>query len=152
MRAQLPDRKHERGVMLIEALLAILIFSVGILAVVGMQGAAIKTVTDAKYRSEASFLANSLMAQIWIDAGNIASYDYPGSGTPPSRLTGWVDQVKSRLPGTTGLTPVLPIVTITGSSAQGATVQIQVRWRLPEETTLGLPPHNQTVIAAVYTS
>ena len=38
---RLPTHGSERGVMLIEALVAILIFSIGILAVVGMQAVAI---------------------------------------------------------------------------------------------------------------
>jgi hypothetical protein len=32
----------------------------------------------------------------------------------------------------------------------GATVQITVRWRLPEEITQNLPAHTHTVIAFVY--
>ena len=137
----------QRGVMMIEALLAILIFSIGILAVVGMQAVAIKSVTDSKTRSDASFLANELMAQMWTDSGNIANYAYPGSGTVPSRLTGWIATVGTRLPGAT---TVPPIVTVTGATASGATVQITMRWQLPEEASQGLPPHNFVIVASVY--
>ncbi len=135
--------------MLLEALIAILIFSIGILAVVGLQAVSIKNVTESKHRTEAAFLANQLLSQMWTDAGNIASYAYPGSGGVPTRLTGWVGQVNSRLPAAAS---VPPIVTITGPSAAGATVTIQVRWQLPEEQSKNLPPHKYTVIAAVYTS
>ncbi len=141
--------KREDGVMLLEALIAILIFSIGILAVVGMQATTIKNVTDSKHRTEAAFLTNKLLSQMWIDAGNIATYAYPGSGAVPTRLTGWVGQVNTSLPGAT-TSP--PIVTITGASATGALVTIQVRWQLPEEATKLLPPHNYTVVASVYTS
>lgn len=134
--------------MLIEALIAILIFSVGILAIVGMQAVAIKSVTDSKTRSDASFLANELMAQMWTDAGNISSYAYAGSGTVPARLTNWIATVNSRLPGAI---TVPPVVTITGGSAAGASVQITMRWQLPEEASQGLPPHNFVIIASVYT-
>ncbi len=137
----------QRGVMMIESLLAILIFSIGILAVVGMQAVAIKSVTDSKTRSDASFLANELMAQMWTDSGNIANYAYPGSGTVPSRLTGWIATVGTRLPGAT---TVPPIVTVTGATASGATVQITMRWQLPEEASQGLPPHNFVIVASVY--
>jgi type IV pilus assembly protein PilV len=147
MRKELQSPARERGVMLIEALIAILVFSIGILAVVGMQSIAIKNVTESKHRSEAAFLTEELLAQMWIDNGNIALYAYPGTGTVPARLTGWAARVNSKLPGA-----VQPKVTITGATAQGATVQIEVFWRLPEETTLGLPPHNHTVMATVYTS
>ncbi len=141
--------------MLLEALIAILIFSIGILAVVGLQAVSIKNVTDAKHRTEAAFLANKLLSQMWTDAGNIAFYAYPGSGVVPTRLGGtgtggWVDQINARLPA--AATP--PIVTITGASAAGATVTIQVRWQLPEEQSRipPPPPHNYTVVASVYTS
>jgi type IV pilus assembly protein PilV len=144
-----PAGRQQRGVMLIEALIAILIFSVGILAIVGMQSVAIRTVTDSKTRSDAGFLAEELMSQMWTDAGNIASYAYPGSGTVPTRLTGWIANVNNRLPGSTDLPP---IVIITDASSAGATVQITVRWRLPEETAKGLPARSHTVLASVFTS
>lgn len=155
MRRQPFGMKSELGVMLIEALLAILIFSVGILAIVGMQGVAVKEVTQAKFRSEAGFLADDLLAQMWGDNANIASYNYAGTGTVPSRLTNWVTRAigdgtptnPGRLPGA-----VAPIVTVTGASAQGGTVQIQVFWIMPEEASKGLPPHEYRAIATVYTS
>ena len=55
----------QSGSMLLEALVAILIFSIGILALVGMQAAAINNVSDAKYRSTAGFLANEIVGTIW---------------------------------------------------------------------------------------
>src|SRR2546422_10742639 len=79
-----PARGSERGVMLIEALVAILIFSIGILAVVGIQAVAIKDMTSAKYRSEAAFLAQELLAQMWTDNGNIGAYAFPGAGGLPT--------------------------------------------------------------------
>ena len=44
------SRGRQAGVMLLEAMIAILIFSVGILAIVGMQGTAIQNMSEAKYR------------------------------------------------------------------------------------------------------
>ncbi len=135
------------GVMLLEALVAILIFSIGILAVVGMQATAIKTVTDSRYRSEASFLANKLVSQMWTDAANLGSYAYPGSGTPPTRVSDWVGEVGTRLPGAA---TARPIVTVTGASVQGASVRIEVFWQLPEEAAAGLPPRNHTINASIF--
>src|SRR5207247_9933026 len=109
--------KRENGVMLLEALIAILIFSIGILAVVGLQAVSIRNVTDSKHRTEAAFLANNLLSQMWTDAGNIASYPYPGSGGGQTRLTGWVGQVNARLPAAA----VPPIVSSPGATAAGGT-------------------------------
>jgi type IV pilus assembly protein PilV len=146
-------RKPQEGVMLLEALIAILIFSIGILAIVGMQATALRTVTESRSRAEAALYANQLLGQIWADAINASQYAYPGSGTVPGRLQQWHDDVtgvtdpKRGLPGAA---TVKPIVTISDPTTQGATVQIQVFWRNPEETSQGLPPHNYTVTAAVY--
>jgi type IV pilus assembly protein PilV len=144
-------QKLERGVVLLEALVAILIFSIGILAIVGLQGAAVRTATDARYRSEAAFLASELIAQIWADPTNVAEYEYLGSGSPPLRLRsgpdgGWVGRVAQRLPGTqndgTGLPP---IVDYTADATLGAIVDITVRWRMPEEASKSLPGHQHRV-------
>ena len=145
-RIDLRPRNLQSGAALLEALIAILIFSIGILAAVGMQAVAVKNVTESKYRTEAAFLTNKLFAQIWTDAANAASYAYPGSGTVPTRLTGWIAQVNS-MPAAATLPP---IITVTNTTTQGATVTVQVRWQLPEEASKGLPAHNYTAIAAVY--
>ena len=83
--------KNEAGVMLIEALIGILIFSIGILALLGMQGAAIKNTTDARYRSEAAFLATQIVGQMWLDdKDQLANYKTDGTGPavyPPGSPT-----------------------------------------------------------------
>jgi len=145
--------------MLIEALIAILIFSIGILAVVGMQSVAIKSVTESKYRSEAALLSQELIAQMWLDqhidgtgtnTSNVtnANYNYPGSGAVPARLTSWVARVQ-RLPGTVAFPPK---VTLSNITTQGATVTVEIRWQLPEEASLSPapPPHSYLAEVAVY--
>ncbi|MBU0594700.1 MAG: prepilin-type cleavage/methylation domain-containing protein [Gammaproteobacteria bacterium] len=64
----------QHGVVLLEALIAILIFSMGILAVVGLQAAMIKNTSDSKYRADASYIAQQRVGQIWVDQANLASY------------------------------------------------------------------------------
>ena len=147
--------KLQGGVVLLEALVAILIFSIGILAIVGLQGAAVKTAADARYRSDAAFLANELMSQIWADAPNVAQYAYTGSGAPPARLMdypqhkGWVTRVGERLPGTQDGTGVPPIVAYSTDPTLGAIVEITVRWRMPEEASKGLPAHTHRMRANI---
>jgi hypothetical protein len=97
-----------------------------------------------------------------VNTSNVtaANYNYPGSGSIPARLgkisppNGWIGRV-IKLPGATA---VLPKVTITNPAptpailnpaAMGATVEIQIFWQLPEETSLGLPPHSLTVMAVI---
>ena len=147
-------RTAQEGAALLEALIAILIFSIGILAIVGMQATAIKDVTESKYRTQAAFLANQLFSQIWTNAVNANSYAYPGSGTVPPSLTTWMGAVQgdSLHPGLPSATTLPPIVTVTNTTAQGGTVTVQLRWQLPEEASKGLPAHNYTAIAAIYSN
>lgn len=65
---------EQRGVVLLEALIAILIFSMGILAVVGLQAAMLKNTSDSKYRADASYIAQQRVGQIWVDQANLAAY------------------------------------------------------------------------------
>lgn len=70
------SKQVQSGSALIESLVAVLVFSFGILALVSMQTASIRSTSDAKYRADASFLANQIIGQIW------------GAATPSSYATG----------------------------------------------------------------
>lgn len=65
----------QKGTVLIESLLAILIFAFGILALVGLQAAMVKNTSDNKFRSDASFLAQQMIGQMWGDSGDIGTAD-----------------------------------------------------------------------------
>ncbi|MFA6040113.1 MAG: prepilin-type cleavage/methylation domain-containing protein [Methylophilus sp.] len=60
----------QQGAALLEALIAILLFSLGILALAGLQAAMIKNTDDAKYRSEATFVAQEMLGNIWISGAS----------------------------------------------------------------------------------
>ncbi len=64
--------KFQKGVVLLESLIAILLFSMGILALVGLQSAMVKNTSDAKYRAEATFIAQQKLGEIWVNAKNFA--------------------------------------------------------------------------------
>ena len=59
---------RQGGIALLEVLIAILIFSLGILAIVGVQTITVKQATDAKYRSEANLLVNQLIGAMWTSS------------------------------------------------------------------------------------
>jgi len=119
-------RNHQAGVMLIEALIGILIFSVGILALIGMQAAAMRSTTDAKYRSEAAFLAGQVVSQMWVDRALMASYD-TSLAAPYANRDNWKTRVAALLPQGVGTitiaaAPDLDLVTVT------------VTWQQPGES------------------
>ena len=116
---------RQRGATLLEALIGILIFSIGILALVGMQALAIKHMSDAKYRSDASFFANEIIGQMWVNRASLGTYAYAGAGAPPPAIGSWVTSIQNALPGVTAAAN-LPIITVAGT-----TVTVTVRWQLP---------------------
>jgi len=132
--------------MLLEALIAILIFSMGILAMVGLQAASVKLSSDAKYRSDASLLANELIGKMWVSNRTPATLQANFQGGPQTptvtdgaSYTAWVSDVAAALPGVTGVAANQPVVTIaviapvapaTSTSSQ---VTITLFWRSPNE-------------------
>lgn len=129
-------RKAQSGMMLLEALIGILIFSLGILALIGMQAVATKTVTESRDRTEASKLASQVIGDMWLNRVNLASYAYAGSGTAPSVLTNWMTQAQVALPNAATYPP---IITITPPAAGligvgGNEVIVTIRWQPPGGT------------------
>jgi type IV pilus assembly protein PilV len=129
-------RNAQSGVMLLEALIAILIFSLGILAMVGMQAMGIKLATDSRDRAEASNLASQLVGEMWLNRAALASYQYSGSGTAPAALTNWIAQVDAALPDVAANPPIVTV----GASSLGASVgtetTVTLRWKNPTDTTI----------------
>ena len=128
----------QQGMVLIEALVGILIFSIGILAMLGMQAVGVQTTVDAKYRSDAAFLANQVVSQMWVDQANLASYDTTGGAYAPR--DSWVTQVQNSLPKASGANA--PTITVAGRQ-----VTVTVRWQKPGDPTVS----KQIVIAQVNT-
>jgi type IV pilus assembly protein PilV len=141
--------RGQAGSMLLEAFIAILIFSMGVLAIVGMQASAIKTSADAKYRSEASLLANELIGQMWVSDRTTATLqaNFQSGGGTPNAYTAWYAGFNDATPGPS----ILP-----GSSANPPTVTIQptgvvtvqVFWLAPNEPA-SATPHSYTVVAQI---
>jgi type IV pilus assembly protein PilV len=123
-------QSKQQGVMLLEALVGILIFSIGILAMLGMQAVGMRNTIDSKYRSEAAYLANQIVGTMWVDRANIASYDDAGAGN--ARRTAWVSKVVATLPQD----PADPTITAPSISIAGRQATIIVRWERPGETTV----------------
>lgn len=133
----------QRGVMLLEALIAILLFSLGVLALIGLQARSITFAGQAKYRADAVLLADEVIGLMWSDRANVPSYAW-SSGAPPSVLTGWAAKVTNRLPGVGVKTPVIGVSSTTYTVPAAYTlhtVTVEVFWRTPEEEAAGAPHH-----------
>jgi type IV pilus assembly protein PilV len=121
-------KRNQEGVMLIEVLIGLLIFSIGILAMLGMQATAMRATVDSKYRSEAGFLANQLVGIMWSDADDLSAY---ATANCPSTAAcdNWLTSVEQLLPQATGANaPAIDVV--------GRQVTVTLRWQRPGESTV----------------
>lgn len=62
----LPRRRQQHGMFLIEAVVAILLFMLGILGMVGLSAQAVATQSDAEYRTLAAQFASQIGQQAWV--------------------------------------------------------------------------------------
>ncbi len=139
---------RQQGSILLEALIAFLIFAMGILGVIGLQANAINNTLDTSYRSDAAFLANQIISQMWVDPDN--------STAPPSLKStyacnpctssngnsytqAWVSQIQGAaatsaasavpgmLPGGSSGTANQPSIAISGAQAT-----VTLNWQSPK--------------------
>lgn len=146
------------GATLIEALVAIFIFSIGVLAIIALQAAAIKQGIDAKYRSDAAYLANQIIAQMWVDRANLALYAhrptgstcaFTGNASSNSNVTGWVTEAARLLPGVTDNKLQILVSTPIAGTKQ---VKVTVCWEMNRESanhTRESVVHNYTATAHI---
>ena len=96
MRAPLSS---QRGILLLESLIAILLVSFGILGLLALWANSTKSAAEAKYRSDAVFLANEMIGQLWLGPPPAA-----GCTTPAN----WQTRLTATLPSATGSVCVAP--------------------------------------------
>ncbi len=146
--------KAERGFFLIEALIALLIFTLGILGMIGMGATAVGAQSDARYRSDAATLADEIAGYIQLNAdrstlvnlqASLNSFQHqPGgancvfNGAPsgdPGLLTvlNKVVTVGPGLPGLPGTNAATQQILIDTTPAGFNRVQITICWQTPTD-------------------
>jgi type IV pilus assembly protein PilV len=116
-------KKILSGFSLIEVMISMAIFSIGVLGVMGMQARSISYFSDSKNRTDAALLADGLINDIWVNRANIALYNYTG-GAAPAVLAPWVAEVQKTLPAASATVAV-----------NGSQVQVTVFWQPPDSGT-----------------
>jgi type IV pilus assembly protein PilV len=141
------NRFAQQGFTLIEVLVAILVFSLGILAVVNLQASAVKMSTDAQQRAEATYLADQLLARMLIaDRATAASFAHKPDGTVSCAPTGaastnaivteWLTEVTAAFPRASAAEQQIVV-----SGAQMDEVTVRLCWKNGQNDT----PHTLEV-------
>ena len=141
---QIGSIRQQGGATILEVLVSVLILSLGILALVGLQARSLTAAGDAKYRVEATNYADQIVGQMWADRGvagiNLASY--PTFAAPAAQA--WRDRVMGVAPNPPGLPgAITPVIAVT-PDPNGFLVTVTVSWAPP-----GLPsgaPANSVVV------
>lgn len=142
----------QRGVMLVEALVAIAIFSFAVLGIVGLQATAIRTVRDADYRAKASFFANQIVGRMWVDRFNVPTYALNAAATACEEgdntaanplVTSWISGLsdatnQGALPGAAGLQQQIVV-------GPNNVVTVTLCWKSPQDESA----HNFTLTTQI---
>jgi len=91
------SRAKQRGGFLLEALVGILIFTLGVLGLFALQARAIGYSSDAQYRGEAAYLSNAYLSKMWaMPRGTLtALFDDAGE----AEYDAFAARITDRLPG-----------------------------------------------------
>lgn len=140
----------QRGIVLIDAMIAILIFSVGILGMVALQGSAVEMTGSANYRLNAAMLADHVIAQMWATDPSQLQTLFAGSGSGDSSggtsYTTWAKSFDCSskpvpincLPGTKANPPSIAVTpqTIASSGNTQYQVTVTVYWQAPSDSSV----------------
>lgn len=119
----------QRGFALMDALVSIAIFGVGITGLAGLQATLLAQNTQSNYRVQAAAYANSLVGVALSDAANLRCYAgaTPCSSTVASAtVASWRQEVIGALPGAAASPPQIVL-------ANDGMLTVRLFWKLPRE-------------------
>jgi len=123
-----PARRNQSGVALLEALVSVLIFSFGVLGLIGLEARAIGFSVNAEDRNRATMLANDIASDMWL------SHTVNVSATALARWqTAVADPTKTGL--LSGNVTIAPVAGSTNSA------DIRITWR--STSSLASDPNSQ---------
>lgn len=113
--------RAQRGVAIVEALVAAVILGIGLVGTVAMQARSYAALAEAGQRAEAAIQAEKLVGLMSNDAAHIDDYKVALGGAPTESLRDWAEGLDAVMPGAKfGVT-----LTNTGYQQQ---VDIEIRW------------------------
>ncbi len=89
-------KKSQRGSFLLEALISVLLFMVGLIALISVSAQTLNQVGQSKYRNDASYLVGELIGEIWA-SGAATPNAFKAAGGEDA----WISRVAAALPGGT---------------------------------------------------
>ena len=115
------------GYVLLEALVGLLIFSLGLLGMIGFQATATRISTDSRFRTEAAMLADELIAKMAMSDVSKVETEFATSGTK------YKDWLNNRVIGGSHLpNPVVTVIFSTANTKLTLLASVTIEWDLPD--------------------
>lgn len=112
----------QAGFALIEVMVSVLLFVIGVLGLVGLQATMTQAQSASKMRTDAAYLASELLGRMWTDMGNRSQYTTANCGAHPA-CKDWFDKVARDLPsGTSAL----------DFDVASGDIEIVIGWSVPD--------------------
>ncbi len=126
--------RTQAGSSLVEGLAALLIFTVGMLGLAGLNTAMMQQSAHAQFRAQASYLAEELLGLATADVVNVQCYQMTAAGpgscdsaVAQTAVADWRTRALAALPGASSSPPT---VTYAGDGA----LTVTLLWQRPQET------------------
>lgn len=117
-------KNYQSGSVMVEALISILIFAFGVLALFAMQSVALQNMSQSNYRATAVYMANQLIGSAQGDINHLADYQYT-PGTANTKVDPWLAEVTAALPKASAVVAV---------NNTDSTISVTVSWQAPRDT------------------
>ena len=131
---------RQHGSYLLEGAIALLIFSFGVLGCIGSVAASIRASADARYRFEATNLANAMVGDMWTTRSDALDSEFGAGG---AKLAAWQAEAARLLPSAVAANVPQVDLTQAGLSTRSRSVVVTLFWQLP-----GDPQRHQIVMTA----
>lgn len=122
-----PMRQAQRGVALLEALIAVLLLGIGLVGTLALQVNSQAALSEAAMRSEATIAANELIGVMSTDLDNLEEYALAEDEAPGERIGEWHAALADRLPNAAVEITVTP-----AANTERTAVVIVIGWRRSE--------------------
>lgn len=147
MARPLSSHRRSAGFTMIEVLVALLVFSLGVLGLVAIQATATRMANDARDKAVATFLADQILARMLIsDPTTALSFAHHATGTTACNPTGaasanatvtaWLAEVTQQLPNAVS---TLQQIVVTAPNE----VTVRLCWQNGEDAPRSLTVSNQ---------
>lgn len=123
-----PIRQAQRGVALLEALIAVLLLGIGLVGTLALQVNSQAALSEAAMRSEATIAANELIGVMSTDLDNLEEYALAKDAEPGERIEAWHAALAKHLPNA-----AVEIMVTPAEDTERTAVVIVIDWRRSDE-------------------